>query len=617
MKQSDASRARRSRCFSLCLPAALLVGCLVVHPPEARAQGPLDTSPCGPDATTLCLHQERFEVQVAWEDFRGGQGVGHAMPQTGDSGWFWFFDEENVELLVKVLDARTVNGRFWVFFGALSNVAYTLTVRDTESGEVKSYPNPSGRFASVGDTSAFPLEEGEEGGAVGASAASFQPARPVVPVVETTSAAETCEPDATTLCLQDGRFRVRVEWEDFQGGEGDGQAVPLVPEGSSAPSDDSGFFWFFEPDNLELVVKVLDGRTVNGNFWFFYGALSNVEYRVEVEDVESGRRAVFENPSGRFASFGDTRTFDGSAFCGGIAGFPCLEGQVCDPDPGSCQVADVGGTCRARPGLCPAVFEPVCGCDGRTYGNDCERLRAGVAKDHDGPCPDDLCGGIAGIPCPEGQFCEFETGACRMPDAAGSCEVLPEVCTEELNPVCGCDGMTYGNDCNRRAAGVPKLHDGACEGALCNTRFGFPCAEGHFCDPAPNTCGVADAGGRCTVRPDECPADFVPVCGCDGVTYGSDCDRRRAGVAKNHDGVCAGRVCGTFAGIPCPGGDFCEFPVGSCEVADAPGLCEERPEVCILLLDPVCGCDGETYDNDCFRRAVGVTKDHDGACGKR
>ena len=57
--------------------------------------------------------------------------------------------------MIKVLDARSINGRFWVFYGALSDVQYTITVTDTESGAVRTYENPQGRLASVADTSAF------------------------------------------------------------------------------------------------------------------------------------------------------------------------------------------------------------------------------------------------------------------------------------------------------------------------------------------------------------------------------------------------------------------------------------------------------------------------------
>ena len=73
----------------------------------------------------------------------------------GDTGYFWFFGPENVEVVLKVLDGRPLNDRFWVFYGALSSVQYTLTVTDTETGQVKRYENPSGRLASVADTGAF------------------------------------------------------------------------------------------------------------------------------------------------------------------------------------------------------------------------------------------------------------------------------------------------------------------------------------------------------------------------------------------------------------------------------------------------------------------------------
>ena len=58
-----------------------------------------------------------------------------AVPITADTGYFWFFDDANVELVVKVLDGRSVNGHFWVFFGALSDVGYSITVTDTATGE--------------------------------------------------------------------------------------------------------------------------------------------------------------------------------------------------------------------------------------------------------------------------------------------------------------------------------------------------------------------------------------------------------------------------------------------------------------------------------------------------
>jgi hypothetical protein len=110
---------------------------------------------CTENASTICLNNGRFALSVAWQTNDGKSGSGTGVKMTNDTGYFWFFGSTNVELVIKVLDGRAVNGKFWVFYGALSNVGYTLTVRDTQTGQVKTYVNPLNNLASVADTSAF------------------------------------------------------------------------------------------------------------------------------------------------------------------------------------------------------------------------------------------------------------------------------------------------------------------------------------------------------------------------------------------------------------------------------------------------------------------------------
>ncbi|MCH9649676.1 MAG: hypothetical protein K0U98_15665 [Deltaproteobacteria bacterium] len=262
-----------------------------------NASGP----PCRASDTALCLQDGRFKVEMQWTDFQDRTGAGQAVSITEDTGYFWFFSDQNVETILKVLDGTPLNDHFWTFYGALSNVEYWITVTDAETGLTRRYFNPSRNFASVGDNESF--------GPRGASflhtpepLESTAAAQPIVVDGQTSGEAlGLCTPSASRLCLNGGRFAVEATWADFSGNTGDGQAVTLT--------DDTGYFWFFSDTNVETVLKVLDGRPNNGAYWVFYGSLSNVDFDLTVTDTQTGAVRTYQNRDRRFASVGDTGAF--------------------------------------------------------------------------------------------------------------------------------------------------------------------------------------------------------------------------------------------------------------------------------------------------------------------
>jgi hypothetical protein len=247
--------------------------------------------PCGGgDESSLCLGG-RFRVEVGWKTARAA-GRGHPFDLTPDTGAFWFFSPSNVELVVKVLDGTTVNDHFWVYFASLTDVEFDLAVTDTVTGTRRTYHNPAGVLASRGDATAFPRT-------VGSSLASTAAPSPVTaPAAPRAAAAGACPPGS--LCLGGGRFAARVTWE-LPDRSGVGVPVPWTA--------DSGAFWFFGPRNVELALKVLDGRSLNGHFWVFFGGLTDVEFDLEVVDTASGQLRTYHHPRGAQSSRADVEAF--------------------------------------------------------------------------------------------------------------------------------------------------------------------------------------------------------------------------------------------------------------------------------------------------------------------
>lgn len=110
-------------------------------------------------------------------------------------------------------------------------------------------------------------------------------------LVEPVNPAGTCEVDGETLCLQDARYSLEAEWWNP---EGDGGAAKVVHAGTN----DSALLRFFNRDNWEVLIKVLDGCAVNGHMWVFGASTTNLGYSIRVTDTVTGEVKEYRNEAG-------------------------------------------------------------------------------------------------------------------------------------------------------------------------------------------------------------------------------------------------------------------------------------------------------------------------------
>lgn len=298
------------------------------HGPSAGISG---SGSCGADDTTDCVQQGRFRVRAWYRTLDGERGPISLRTLTEDTGYGFIFDEANIELVYKTLNACAINGKYWVFIAGLTDLPIDLQFVDTLSGRVNVYSNPPQAFQLKKDVVAFDCDAPgastlwEARGSSGLSATATElvdritelavPAPP--PGVTRTEPVElaprtevragfssrgSCVESADTLCLVGDRFRVVATYRTQSGASGRAGAVEIT--------EDTGYLWFFDEANVEAVLKVLDACALNQSFWVFGAGLTNVAVEITITDTLTGEVRTYNNDLGTdFAPIQETSAF--------------------------------------------------------------------------------------------------------------------------------------------------------------------------------------------------------------------------------------------------------------------------------------------------------------------